>query len=68
VTLAADAEPESGPAGTFAADEEVGRALAAVDWAATPLGLPRSWPQSLQTAVDILLSSRFSMWMAWGRS
>jgi PAS domain S-box-containing protein len=50
----------------FAADEEVGRDLAAVDWAATPLGLPGSWPQSLQTAVDILLSSRFSMWMAWG--
>ncbi len=50
----------------FAADEEVGRDLAAVDWAATPLGRPGSWPQSLQTAVDILLSSRFSMWMAWG--
>src|SRR6201997_4060133 len=50
----------------FAADAEIGRDLAAVDWAATPLGLPGSWPQSLQTAVDILLSSRFSMWMAWG--
>lgn len=50
----------------FAADEEVGRALEAVDWAATSLGPPGSWPQSLQTAVDILLSSRFSMWMAWG--
>jgi hypothetical protein len=54
-------------AGLFAADKEgVGRDLAAVDWAATPLGLPGSWPQSLQTAVDILLSSRFPMWMAWG--
>ncbi|HEX3960563.1 MAG TPA: SpoIIE family protein phosphatase [Trebonia sp.] len=50
----------------FAADEEVGSDLTAVDWAATPLGLPGSWPQSLQTAVDILLSSRFPMWMAWG--
>ena len=66
MALAADAEPGSGAAGLFAADEEVGRDLAAVDWAATPLGLPGSWPQSLQTAVDILLSSRFSMWMAWG--
>jgi PAS domain S-box-containing protein len=66
VTLAADAEPRSGPAGLFAADEKVGRDLAAVNWAATPLGLPGAWPQSLQTAVDILLSSRFSMWMAWG--
>jgi PAS domain S-box-containing protein len=66
VALAAGAEPASGATGFFAADEEVGRDLAAVDWAATPLGPPGSWPQSLQTAVDILLSSRFSMWMAWG--
>ncbi|MGD0558055.1 MAG: SpoIIE family protein phosphatase [Streptosporangiaceae bacterium] len=66
MALAADAEPGPGKAGLFAAHEEVGRDLAAVDWAATPLGLPECWPQSLQTAVDILLSSRFSMWMAWG--
>jgi PAS domain S-box-containing protein len=66
VARAADAEPRRGAARLFAADEEVGRDLAAVDWAATPLGLPGSWPQSLQTAVDILLSSRFPMWMAWG--
>ncbi|MGM1062017.1 SpoIIE family protein phosphatase [Saccharothrix sp. Mg75] len=50
----------------FAADDEVGRHLAAVDWATTPLGSPDGWPQSLRTAVSILLSSRFSMWMAWG--
>jgi signal transduction histidine kinase len=62
----AGAQPEPGATGLFAADEEVGRDLAAVDWAATPLGPPGSWPQSLQTAVDVLLSSRFSMWMAWG--
>src|SRR6202012_3589921 len=41
--------------------------LAAVDWAATPLGPLGSWPQSLQTAVDILLSSRFSLRLAWGQ-
>ncbi|MFF8828601.1 SpoIIE family protein phosphatase [Streptomyces sp. NPDC015131] len=50
----------------FAADAEVGADLAAVDWTATPLGVPESWPQSLRTAVSILLSSRFPMWMAWG--
>jgi len=66
VAVGADAGPGSEMAGLFAADEEVSGDLAAVDWAATPLGLPGSWPQSLQTAVDILLSSRFSMWMAWG--
>jgi PAS domain S-box-containing protein len=66
VALTADAEPGPGTAEKFAADQEVGRDLAAVDWAQTPLGPLGSWPQSLQTAVDILLSSRFSMWMAWG--
>jgi len=45
---------------------EVGRDLEAVDWSATPLGDPGGWPQSLKTAVRILLSSKFSMWMAWG--
>jgi PAS domain S-box-containing protein len=50
----------------FAADGEIGRDLAAVDWAATPLGPVQGWPQSLRTAISILLSSRFSMWMAWG--
>ncbi|SDF73520.1 PAS domain S-box-containing protein [Lentzea fradiae] len=48
------------------AEDPVGRDLAAVDWAATPLGPPQDWPQSLQTAVSVVLSSRFSMWMAWG--
>ncbi|OPG08782.1 SpoIIE family protein phosphatase [Microbispora sp. GKU 823] len=64
-------DAEQGPltaagSGVFAADDEVGRDLALVDWRATPLGPPEEWPQSLQTAVSILLSSRFSMWMAWG--
>src|ERR1700755_286340 len=50
----------------FRADQEIGRDLAAVDWESTPLGPVDEWPQSLRTAVNILLSSRFSMWMAWG--
>jgi PAS domain S-box-containing protein len=54
------------PAEVFFAEGDVGPGLAAVDWAATPLGPPSGWPQSLRTAVDILVSSRFSMWMAWG--
>ena len=32
----------------------------------SPRAIPTGWPQSLRTAVSILLSSRFSMWMAWG--
>src|SRR5690349_22395312 len=53
-------------AAVFSADSEIGADLAQVDWEATPLGPPPEWPQSLQTAVGILLTSRFSMWMAWG--
>ncbi|MBB3752360.1 PAS domain S-box-containing protein [Mycolicibacterium sp. BK634] len=47
-------------------DDHVGRDLSQVDWAATPLGVSSEWPQSLRTAVSIMLSSRFAMWMAWG--
>ena len=36
------------------------------DWATTPLGPIEQWPQSLQMAVRILLTSRFPMWMSWG--
>lgn len=50
----------------FAADPDIGGDLATVDWASTSLGPPAGWSQSLLTAVRILLSSRFSMWMAWG--
>ncbi|MFF5076221.1 SpoIIE family protein phosphatase [Actinoplanes sp. NPDC000266] len=50
----------------FAGGGEVGHDLAAVEWESTPLGAPGQWPQSLRTAVSILLSSRFPMWMAWG--
>jgi GAF domain-containing protein len=50
----------------FGAGGEIGQDLAKVDWESTPLGSPSGWPQSLRTAVSILLSTRFSMWMAWG--
>ncbi|HEU0101222.1 MAG TPA: SpoIIE family protein phosphatase [Mycobacteriales bacterium] len=64
--LPAGAEPLPAGADVFAAGGDVGRALAQVDWAATPLGPPQTWPQSLQSVVRVLLTSRFSMWMAWG--
>ncbi len=36
------------------------------DWAATPLGPPEQWPESLKVALRILLTSRFEMWLGWG--
>ncbi len=45
---------------------EMGARIRALDWTATALGDPASWPQSLRTSIRILLTSRFAMWMAWG--
>ncbi|WP_229520480.1 MULTISPECIES: ATP-binding protein [Massilia] len=36
------------------------------DWASTPLGALEAWPQSLRTAVSILLNARHPMYIAWG--
>ena len=44
----------------------MGARIRAFDWSETPLGAPETWPQSLKTAVHIMLTSRFAMWMAWG--
>ncbi|WP_414470620.1 PAS domain S-box protein [Microvirga sp. M2] len=40
--------------------------IAAHDWASTPLGAIERWPQSLKTAVDIMLASGHAMQIAWG--
>ncbi|HJW16822.1 MAG TPA: ATP-binding protein [Flavisolibacter sp.] len=36
------------------------------DWNTTPLGLPGTWPQSLRTTVNLLLNSKFPMFVWWG--
>ena len=36
------------------------------DWASTPLGPPQQWPHSLRTAVRIILTSRYPMFIWWG--
>ncbi|SFV00066.1 PAS domain S-box-containing protein [Methylobacterium sp. 174MFSha1.1] len=50
----------------FPGGGEMGARLRAHDWAVTALGPVAGWPQSLTTAVRIMLGSRFAMWMAWG--
>jgi signal transduction histidine kinase len=45
---------------------ELGALMRAKDWAATPLGPVQAWPQSLRTAVSILLNSRYPMFIFWG--
>ncbi|MBX9814297.1 MAG: PAS domain-containing protein, partial [Sphingomonas sp.] len=43
-----------------------GARLRAHDWAATPLGPPQDWPQSLRTAVRLMLSTNHPMFIFWG--
>jgi PAS domain S-box-containing protein len=50
----------------LSADGTIGEAMHAVDWAATPLGLPETWPQSLRTTLELILNSKHGMMLAWG--
>lgn len=45
---------------------EMGARIRALDWSATLLGPVHGWPQSLRTAVSIMLRSRFPMMVHWG--
>ncbi|MGJ5205517.1 ATP-binding protein [Bradyrhizobium sp. HKCCYLR20261] len=38
-----------------------------LDWDATPIGPPERWPQSLKTAVRIMLTSQQPIWIGWGK-
>jgi signal transduction histidine kinase/DNA-binding NarL/FixJ family response regulator len=70
-------EPGSGygrsiaPLATNVADvlvggNEMGELMRAFDWASSPVGPVEVWPQSLRTALNILLDSRYPMYIAWG--
>ena len=45
---------------------EMGRRMRAFDWEQHPLGPPDQWPRSLKTVIQIMLTSRYAMWMGWG--
>jgi len=47
-------------------DSEARRLLRERDWSATPLGPPETWPPELATAVSMVVSSTFPMFLAWG--
>jgi PAS domain S-box-containing protein len=50
----------------FPGPSEMARQMRARDWAATPLGDPRLWPDGLKIPLRMLLTSRFEMWLGWG--
>ncbi len=50
----------------FGGGGEMGERIRALDWSATPIGPMEHWPQSLRTALNICLNSRFPMVLWWG--
>jgi PAS domain S-box-containing protein len=50
----------------FVGGGEMGALMRTRDWSATPLGPVGLWPQSLRTALSILLASGYPMYIAWG--
>jgi signal transduction histidine kinase len=58
--------PDAPSPRSFDGPGEMARLMRAVRWDESSLGDPESWPESLRTAVRIVLTSRFAMWMGWG--
>ena len=52
----------------FLGNSELAGLMRSHDWGDNPLGLPDSWPQSLKTAVRIMLTSPQPIWIGWGLS
>ena len=50
----------------FSGGGEMCALMRALDWSQTALGPVSNWPQSLKTAVRIILTSRFAMFVWWG--
>lgn len=51
---------------SLSAAGETGALLARLDWSGTSMGPPDTWPQSLKTAVDIMLASPRPISVIWG--
>jgi PAS domain S-box-containing protein len=45
---------------------EMGARVRAHDWSGTPLGPPHGWPAALKVALNLVLASPESMFLAWG--
>ncbi|NIJ52807.1 PAS domain-containing protein [Dyadobacter arcticus] len=46
---------------------EMGALTRAYDWSGSFIGEPHTWPQSLRTTVAMILSSKFPMFLWWGK-
>jgi PAS domain S-box-containing protein len=52
--------------GLDALDGEMAERTRRFDWSRTPVGDLSAWPASLKTVINILLGSRYAMWLGWG--
>ncbi len=50
----------------FTGSSEMAELMRGFDWGRTPLGPVHGWPQSLKTAVSMLLECKLPMYIAWG--
>jgi PAS domain-containing protein len=61
------ASPKAGQTFDFlSGGGEMGRLIREFDWSAHPLGRASEWPQSLKTAISLILNSQHPMWIGWG--
>ncbi|MEG4581988.1 ATP-binding protein [Microcoleus sp. MON1_C5] len=51
----------------FAGNSEMAMLMRSHNWSQTPLGAVETWPQSLKTAIRIILGSRYPMFVWWGQ-
>ncbi|MET7735377.1 SpoIIE family protein phosphatase [Streptomyces sp. NPDC005402] len=59
-------DPRTAAARMFAEAGAFGELLAGIDWAATPLGPPESWPGPLVDTLRLMLTSEHGMALYWG--
>ncbi len=60
-------DPEHAPAHSFLGNGgETGELIREFDWASTPLGPIETWPQSLRTAVGLMVAAPNPMVLLWG--
>ncbi|MGN6797697.1 MAG: ATP-binding protein [Gaiellaceae bacterium] len=58
---------EAAPPGIgFSGGGELGELIRSFDWKATSIGPIEEWPDSLRTAVRIMLASSQPIWIGWG--
>src|SRR3954464_492720 len=58
--------PPSPKTDPLAGGGEMGALMRSIDWSRTAVGPVEGWPQSLRTALSILLETGFPMYIAWG--